>query len=136
MIGCQLHRILLHFTLILRFLARENLKFVQGKVREFKIVLKLQCVEFCREIKEYNIGFCSYEPSNFADNDTLTFKDFSKKVCDCIHVLYLSMTTLMHSKESNCHLTLNTFTSIVEYIRHLKVVSCFLLIRSQVITSD
>ena len=43
---------------------------------------------------------------------------------------------LMHSKGSNCHLTLNTFMSIVEHIRHLKVVSCLVLIRSQAITSD
>ena len=42
----------------------------------------------------------------------------------------------MHSEESNCHLTLNTFMSIVEHIRHLKVVSRFVLSRSQGIISD
>ena len=34
---------------------------------EFQIVLKLQCIEFCREIMQYNIGICSYEPPDFAD---------------------------------------------------------------------
>ena len=44
----------------------------------------------------------------------------------CTHRLYLLMTILMHSKGSNCHLTLNTFMSIAEHVRHLtdlKVVS-------------
>ena len=37
--------------------------------------------------------------------------------------LYLPMTSLMHSKGSNCHLTLNMFISIAEHVRHLKMVS-------------
>ena len=41
----------------------------------------------------------------------------------CIHRLYLSMTTLMYSKGAKCHLTLNTFMSVAEHVRHLKVVS-------------
>ena len=44
----------------------------------------------------------------------------------CIHTLYLSTTILMHSERLNCHLTLNTFMSIVEFV----------LIRSQAIISD
>ena len=40
-----------------------------------------------------------------------------------IHKSFLSMTILMHSKGKNCHLTLNTFMSIAEHVRHLKVVS-------------
>ena len=54
----------------------------------------------------------------------------------CIHVLHLSMTILMHLKGSDCHLILNTFMSIAEHIRHLKVVSRFVLIGSQTIISD
>ena len=54
----------------------------------------------------------------------------------CIHRLYLSMTTLMHSKGSKCHLTLNTFMSIAEHIRHLKVISVLYSFGSQAIISD
>ena len=36
---------------------------------------------------------------------------------------FKSMTTLMHSKGSKFHLTLNTFMSTAEHVRNLKVVS-------------
>ena len=41
----------------------------------------------------------------------------------CIHRLYLAVATVMHSKGSKCHLTLITFMSIAEHVRHLNVVS-------------
>ena len=56
-------------------------------------------------------------------NDTLTVHLGLEQKSMCIHKLYLSMTILMRSKRSNCHLTLNTFMSIVEHVKHLKVVS-------------
>ena len=80
MIGCQLHQDPVTFYFNILVFSQGKFKIWSGQsqgISDSKIctkpVLKLQCIEFCREIKEYNMGFCSYEPPNCANiNDTLT----------------------------------------------------------------
>ena len=67
MIGCQLHQNPATFYFNLSVFSQGKFKIWSAKVREFQIVLRLQCINICKEIKEYNNGFCSYEPPNFAD---------------------------------------------------------------------
>ena len=69
-------------------------------------------------------------------NDTLTFWDLSNKVCVYMYCIGIVTIILMHSKGSNCHLTLSTLMSIVKHIRHLKVGSGFVLISSQIVIYD